>query len=245
VRSCTDAGRIRVRSLLVRGLLVLLLVGVAGSARADYEQLGAGWLQLMGQGDLGSLRPPLSRLRWMLDGQVRFREDTDGFQQSIVRPGIGWAVTGPLSLWLGYAWIRTSPAMGDDNDENRLFQQLLWTPKIGFGPFQARTRLEQRWLSNGDDTGWRFRQFFKISRPLAFEPRLSLVGYDEVFVDLNDTDWGQDAGFDQNRFWVGFSWRFDAEGRAVAELGYLNQFVDNRRGPDSMNHIASLNLLFR
>ena len=78
-------------------------------------------------------------------------------------------------------------------------------------------------------------------QPIAFDSRLRLVAYDEIFFALNDTDWGARAGFDQNRFFVGLAWQF-VPGRSV-EVGYLNQFVE-RNGPDNlMNNILSINFL--
>ena len=34
----------------------------------------------------------------------------------------------------------------------------------------------------------------------------------------------------------------DGAGRVVAELGYLNQFTNERSGRDTMNHLVSLNV---
>ncbi len=82
-----------------------------------------------------------------------------------------------------------------------------------------------------------------MSQPLAFQSRLRLVAYDEIFIAFNDTDWGAQSGFDQNRLFAGLGWQFQ-KGINV-EAGYLNQFV-RRRGRDNlMNHILSLNLLLR
>ena len=108
---------------------------------------------------------------------------------------------------------------------------------------QLRSRLEQRFVSTGDDVGWRFRQFVKLGRPFQSEPRLSLLGYDEIFFSLNDTDWGASSGLDRNRLFVGFGWRFGAAGRLVGELGYLNQLVRNESGPHEVHHLLAVNLL--
>ena len=51
---------------------------------------------------------------------------------------------------------------------------------------------------DGNDTGWRLRQFFKASYALLGNPHVSLVGYDELFFGLNNTDWGATSGFDRN-----------------------------------------------
>ena len=64
----------------------------------------------------------------------------------------------------------------------------------------------------------------------------------EAFFDLNDTDWGADSGFAQNRFFAGLAWKFDPEWHTTVEVGYLNQFLRDRSDDDSMNHILSMNL---
>jgi len=211
------------------------------AARAGTEHGRGLFLMLASQGAVDRESPNLSRLRWWFDGHGRFFEETDGYGQSIVRPGLGWAVTEKSTLWLGYGWIRTSPAQRPDFDENRIWQQ--WTTSFSLAKvkFGWRSRLEQRFVEGGNDMGWRFRQFIKVVRPIGFDSHLRLVAYDEIFFALNDTDWGARAGFDQNRFFVGLAWQF-VPGRSV-EVGYLNQFVE-RNGPDNlMNNILSINFL--
>ncbi len=126
-----------------------------------------------------------------------------------------------------------------------MWQQLTWDTKLGkrglFG-FHSRTRLEQRWFNSDGDTGWRFRQFLRIVRPLAPGSRWAVRVWDEVFLPLNDTDWGARAGFGQNRAFAGLGYTFDWERNYTLEFGYLNQFI-NRRNTDLMNHIVSLQLI--
>jgi len=225
-------------------ILVPLLLLYPGLSHAEVVSNAGAWFMGFGEGSLDRLTPKLDRLRWWLDAQVRFQDNTDGFHQGIIRPGLGYALTDRATLWLGYAWVRTSPAGGRDTDEHRIWQQLTWATQLKPASILLRSRLEQRFLNTGNDVGWRFRQFVKLGRPFSFEPRLSLVGYDEVFFALNNTDWGASSGFAQNRLFVGFAWHFDAKGRVIGELGYLNQFINSPSGRDTMNHLVSVNLLF-
>ncbi len=112
---------------------------------------------------------------------------------------------------------------------------------IGAFRLQSRTHLEQRFLDTGSDTGWRFRQFVKLSRYLPNRTRMSLEIYDEMFLDLNGTDWGQRSGFSQNRLFIGLGVRLDERRRSRIEVGYLNQFL-NRSRQDRINQILSVNL---
>ena len=226
---------------IIYSIIFVLTILEASAARAGTEHDRGLWLMVASQGAVDRESPSLSRLRWWFDGHARFFDATDGYGQSIVRPGLGWAVTEKSTLWLGYGWIRSSPAQRPDFDENRIWQQWTTSFSLAKAKFSWRSRLEQRFVEGGNDMGWRFRQFIKVVQPIAFDSRLRLVAYDEIFFALNDTDWGARAGFDQNRFFVGLAWQF-VPGRSV-EVGYLNQFVE-RNGPDNlMNNILSINFL--
>ena len=198
------------------------------------------WNALFAQGKL--CRDCNSRLKWWFDGHLRFTEDADGFNQSIVRPGIGWGLNENSALWAGYGWIRTSPLSGDDFDEHRIWQQWTWSEKCGRTKVAMRSRFEQRLVETGDDTGLRFRQFFRAQRSLPTCPPLTLVCWDELFFNLNDTDWGQSSGFGQNRVFVGFGIKRLTSSKWRTEVGYLNQTI-NQNGPTNRsNHILAINL---
>ncbi|MEK7349240.1 MAG: DUF2490 domain-containing protein, partial [Nitrospirota bacterium] len=117
-----------------------------------------------------------------------------------------------------------------------------WSGPTPLGAFTSRTRLEQRWVDIGDDTGSRFRQLFRFNWPFSFHPAASLVAWDEVFIHLNRTDWGARQGLDQNRGFAGIGYRWQPH--ILTEIGYLNQYV-NLRNTDLMNHILSLESVSR
>ena len=115
----------------------------------------------------------------------------------------------------------------------------VWNVPVGDLTVQSRTRLEQRFVETDGDTGWRLREFVKTTVPLAADNRTFASVWDELFWDLNDTDWGQRAGFRQNRVFVGPGWFLDDAKKVSIEVGYLNQWVD-RPGEDKMNHCLSI-----
>jgi len=199
------------------------------------------WLALFANGDVGSAEMG-HQLKWWFDGHARFFDDAGGFGQSIVRPGIGYAIGDSAAVaWAGYGWIRTSPASNTDFDEHRVWQQITWSKNLDPATFGFRSRLEQRFLETGSDTGWRFRQLVSLRRPLECTSRLSLVVWDELFIHLNDTDWGANGGFDQNRVFVGFGLKCDPDSPHRVEVGYLNQYVNRSAGADLSNHLLSIN----
>ena len=228
-----------------RGVLLALFFGMTflwcdrsmGQAVHDF---GA-WFSVNTQGKFKN-RDPESRLRWWFDGHLRYLDDSDGFNQSIFRPGIGYQLTPNTNLWVGYAWINELPASGNPVfDENRIWQQALWSKQVGRQKLFSRSRLEQRFVETGGDTGWRFRQFFKADRPLYEQSSVSLVAWNESFIDLNVTDFGQQGTFSQNRAFIGVGKKFGGFRSTKLEVGYLNQFLRARGGDDRFNHILSVN----
>jgi hypothetical protein len=197
------------------------------------------WGNVTARGNFGFINPDLKKFRWWLEAQPRTREEGEEMDQLLIRPGVGYALNEHSSLWIGYAHVFNFTAVGDNIHEDRFWQQYMWSGSTMLGTFTSRTRFEQRWQSNGGDTGGRFRQMFRLSWPLPFHPAASLVGWDEVFVHLNDTNWGARQGFDQNRGFAGVGYRVAPP--VLVEIGYMNQYI-NKATIDSMNHVLSLNL---
>ena len=189
----------------------------------------------------GTLKPAGDQWRFWLEGQGRFGNDVSTLSQGVIRPGVGYALNEHASIWLGYAYIFTdSPFARTSFDEDRIWQQFLWTQPLGAGTFTTRARLEQRFFDNVSDTGWRYRQFFKISFPIKGIPNVSAVASDEVFLNLNDMDRGPQAGLDQNRAFAGLGYAFSKT--VKTEVGYLNQFIDRPTNPNRMTHALAINV---
>lgn len=197
------------------------------------------WGNVTARGNFGFISPDHKRWRWWMEVQPRSRESGKEMDQLLIRPGIGYALTDHSTVWIGYAHVSSYPVVGDEIEENRIWQQYMWSGPTLLGAFTSRTRLEQRWQENGSDTGGRFRQSFKFNWPFSFHPAASFVAWDEVFVHLNSTDWGARKGFDQNRGFAGLGYRWQPH--ILTEIGYLNQFICTA-STDRMNHILSLNV---
>jgi len=219
---------------------VVLLAG--WPVRAEQNDAG-GWITAAATGSFEKLTDS-KRFLWWLDVQLRLFDDLDGYGQSLVRPGLGYDLGKGFSTWLGYAYVDTNPRSRSNIEEHRIWQQLLWAGPVGDLGLQSRTRLEERTVDGDGETGWRLRQLFRGSYALPFAPRFGLVSYEEFFFDLNDTDWGADRGFSQNRFLVGLSAKLNDKGSVIAELGYLNQYIRRDGARDSVNHLVALNLMF-
>lgn len=208
------------------------LGGAAAPAHADDTQ---GWYSAFVNGPVAKD----SRLLVWLDLHARYRNDAEDLDVTIVRPGVGWRVGKGLDLWAGYARVETE-RRGPDLVEDRAWQQATYPVAEWFGGrLTGRTRLEQRFRDTGSDTGWRLRQFFRYARPLRAGSPFGFLASNETFVGLNDADWGQRSGFDQNRALIGGYYQPHARFRV--EAGYMNQYI---RGPgpapDRTNHNVSI-----
>ena len=227
-------------SILRASILCIILILCNRGTAQTVDDFGA-WFSVNTQGRCNPCAEE-SKLRWWFDGHLRYLDDSDGFNQSIFRPGFGYQLTPNTNVWIGYAWINELPANGNPVfDENRIWQQSLWSKKVGQQTLFSRSRLEQRFVETGSDTGWRLRQFVKMDRPFHEESLVSFVAWDEAFFDLNETDWGQQGSFSQNRLFLGIGRKFDGPNSPKIEIGYLNQFIRKKSAGDRYNHILSVN----
>lgn len=221
------------------------LLALAGPASADVDQNFGGWLVVTNEGSFGVVSEKLSAFRWWFDTQMRFVDAADGLGQALFRPGLGFAFSEKGSIWLGYNYILNTPPGGSNFWQQQVWQQFSWSePSGNFSRFW-RTRLEQQFIEGQDDVGVRLRQLFRTSIPVRDGSRFSVVGWDEIFFSLRDTDWGANAGFSENRFFIGLGWRVDRGGHAAMELGYMSQYIDLPVNPNVLNHTIVWVLNFR
>ena len=152
---------------------------------------------------------------------------------AIVRPGLGYRFSGLVSGWVGYAWV---PTWIDDAamiHEHRIWEQGLAQGTEGILRYQIRPRLEQRFRQGQDGVGHRFRLFLRSNLRITDEHPLDVAIWDEVFLGLNETAWGQVGGFDQNRIFIGPAYTF---GPARLEAGYLNVVAHRLDGSWLIQH---------
>lgn len=227
-------------------IITCSLMPIASSTvQADVLEDFQIWENVTARGNFGFINPDnpnLKRWRWWGEIQMRYRDSGQELNQMLVRPGIGYALTDRSTVFVGYAHVTNRPPNSDSIQENRIWQQYQWSGPTPLGAFTTRSRLEERWQENGNDTGVRFRELLKFNWPFSFHPAASFVLADEVFVNLTQTDWGAPTakqGFDQNRGFTGIGYRFTPI--ILTEVGYINQYI-NTTTRDRMNHILSINL---
>lgn len=214
-------------------------LGLAGQAHARTSEDEQLWINLTAMGSLSG------KLVYFAEIQPRMGDGISRLDQLLLRGAVGWKLSPGLTVYQGYAHVVLPVDGGSDVNEERSFQQVSWTVgKPWGGELSSRTRLEQRWRSDGEDMGWRLREMLRYEKPL--KPGGNAVNaliYGEGFVALNSTDWGAKGGFDQLRSFIGAE--LGLGGASTAEVGYLNQYINQRGGNSRVNHVASITLFFR
>ena len=220
-----------------------MLCAVAGmqNATAATSENG-GWATFILTGPVGTTEKK-SRWYWWLDGQYRYLDTDSNPRQAVIRPAIGFAANDTLKLWAGYAYLQLRISNVGTADEHRLYQDAIWRLKAGSNStVMLRSRIEERWIERFSDVGWRFRQLAMLQRPFNFNSKFSAILSEELLISLNDTDWGERSGFDQNRLFIGIGYQLNPI--ASLQVGYQNQYIDNVRGSDLMNNLAMLGVNF-
>jgi hypothetical protein len=185
--------------LLTTLLSAALAAVIAPQAEAGNEQL---WTAATLTGKL----PGAERWTWSANTELRFADGLPHPSTSKLRAGLAYRTGAGLSLGAG---IMRSYRGGVFSDalENRLWQEANYTLlDLADASISGRTRVEQRMQAAGGETGWRLRQRIRYTQALP-DPDYALAFTSETFWALNGTDWGQDAGFDQNRITTSLSWK--------------------------------------
>lgn len=192
------------------------------------------------------------KIRLYAEAQPRIGDNLTHMDRLLLRGSAGYQVTKNFSLWQGYGWtpsfenlyVDENRFTGKFNNENRIFQQALFENQWKKLKIVNRTRLEERFIENAGETAVRARHMLRLAHPIPKTKKWSLVVYDELFVNLNDTPRGPQAGFDQNRLFVGVNQKLSEY--ASAEIGYMNNPVNVfNHSTNRMNHIIMAGINFK
>lgn len=173
--------------------------------------------------------------RFGIQGDIQYRNwNTVGdLEQLLIRTGLTYTPkdSGVL-LTLGVANITTG-AYGDNNDttnENRLYQEALFSQKLGGRIFLThRFRYEQRFVQDQDfRTRYRYNIFMNIplNKPTLEKNAFYTAFYNELFIN-GETNIGDNRTvelFDRNRTYLGMGYVLKPGQRF--QLGWMNQKTD-------------------
>ncbi len=212
------------------------------SADELLQDAGA-WLQVVGEGSLKFIDPSLEKGRIWLEGQSRWDDDWKHWYQGMARAALGYSLSDRATVWVGYTYLPTQNVGKDSVQQQDLWPAFRYILPTDFGTFTFRTMIEANFLpGNNGDVRFRPRQMIRFLHPLEAEPRLGLIAWDELFIRVNSTPSGGQSGFDQNRAFAGLGWNFAPNIRA--ELGYLNQYLDDANHVNTTMHHLVMGSLY-
>lgn len=166
------------------------------------------------------------KVRLYLESNPRFADNMQGMTQHIARGAFGYRLRKNVEFYQGFAII--------SNFRRRYIQERRIYQQLGYGHVIRkrlqvfhRFRNEQRLIQTRNGTALRMRYMLRLAYPIR-NTRYYLVGYDELFVNLNSLKGGPVSGIDQNRLFAGLGRQINKHLRA--EIGYQWQYV-NRREP--------------
>lgn len=225
------------------GAISAIIWGVTStvSMADDLLQDAGSWLQVVGEGSLKVVDPRLEKERIWLEGQSRFDDNWNHWYQGMVRAAVGYSLSDRATIWAGYTWLPTQNVGKSYVSQQDVWPAFRYVLPTDIGTFSFRTMFESNFLK-GDDVRFRPRQMLRFMHPLEFEPRLSLITWDEFFIRANSTKFGGQAGFDQNRAFAGLGWTFNSNFRA--EAGYLNQYLDDATHTNNTMHHLIMGSLY-
>lgn len=152
---------------------------------------------------------------------------------------LGFKINENHIVYVGYGFQHVlEPLASVPTNENRGWQQYNFETFTGYGGFKLSSRLEERTVNNAGGLALRARQLVQWTYPL--NDLWYLIAAEEVFFNLNTVSWGPVTGYDQNRVFAGFGYRFNSTTRA--EVGYLNNYINRDFVQDLEVNFLTLNV---
>ena len=201
------------------GFILLIITPVLNAQVTGEDEWGA-WYMYFGTNKISE------NLSIHTEAQFRFYETTGNFNQLLLRTGLNYHFKPNAIATLGYGYIGTDVTYLEfpnetDLKEHRIFQQFILKNKVGEFLFEHRYRLEQRFLDFGDATDTQHRARYRLQLTLPLTDIFFLNFYDEVFLNL------QDSVFGQNRLYAALG--AHVTHNSSVQIGYLK------------NHFSSIN----
>lgn len=169
-------------------------------------------------------------------GQGRFALNDDRAHIYVIRPSVHYNFTGSTTGGIGYDYLYNDPG----NDEQRLWQEILFSSNLGERSLSNRFRLEERFIKD-IPVIYRARYKLKANYPLTYN-RWSLIGSNEIFFNLNSRGTGPAPGLDQNRLFTGLGYSIGQY--SSFEFGYQWRYLHRRDAENINDHILIFSLFF-
>lgn len=168
--------------------------------------------------------------KWSLfaEGQIRSLQFYDNFHYYEYKGGFNYKLYNNVTLTLAAGSYQTYKEGGDfrlpkNNDEFRLWPQVVLSQTVGKLKIEQRYRVEMRYTSNGYRTRFRYR--FSAAYPLG--KAFQIGASNELFFT------NKEPYFERNR--LAFSLNYKLASNANLLIGYLHQFdyrINDETGRD-------------
>lgn len=182
-----------------------------------------------------------SKWNWHHEVQYRNYNAIGDLEQLLLRTGIGYNLSeNNNNLLLGYGYINSQNYVDNTNEkvninEHRIFQQFITRQSFSRVKLQHRYRFEQRWIEDADFR-LRFRYFLSLNIAINNSDIIDKTWYGSIYNEIFIND--DQVIFDRNRLYLGVGYKLNKS--AKFELGYMNQFLNNRNR-DQINLITFIN----
>ncbi len=177
----------------------------------------------LGSWNILNIKYSLSKkLSFFGESQIRSLKFYNHFHYYEIKGGANYELNPQIRLTLGAGTYQTYREGGNfvlpkNNDEFRIWPQVLLLQKIGKVKFEQRYRLESRFTSKGYRNRFRYR--LGVSVPLykaKNDASITLILYNELFFT------NKEPYFERNRAMVGFN--FHINKNSSVQFAYLHQF---------------------
>lgn len=208
-------------------LLILFIISYANTAIAQTNDLGS-WNIL----NLKYIHT--DKLSFFGEAQLRSLKFFDNFHYYEYKGGINYKVYKNLLLTIGAGSYQTYKEGGDfvlpkNNDEFRIWPQVILFQSVGKLKIEQRYRTELRWTSNGYRNRFRYR--LGVSYPFGKERNEYKPYQISASNELFFTD--KEPYFERNRLL--FALNFKPSKAISLQIGYLHQFdykINDETGRD-------------
>jgi hypothetical protein len=229
------------KSTLLVTLIALSTLSSIGLGSDILTQDAGSWAQVVGEGSLHFIDHSLGKGRIWLEGQSRWDDNWNHWYQGAARIALGYSLSEHATVWAGYTWVPTQNLGKPYISQQDVWPGFRYVLPTEYGKWMFRTLLESNFI-RGSAVRFHPRQLIRFAHSFHAEPRLSLIVWDEFMFRVNTTPYGGQAGYDQNRAFIGAGWAFSPY--VHAELGYLNQHFDDAYHQNSTLRHLILGSLF-
>jgi len=193
-------------------IIAVLLISYNGFTQETGEKKLGAWYTLAGSHKISN-KVSITTL-----GQLRFYNATDNLGIGLALASVNYKFYPQLTGSIGYMRLKidkTFEDLAEENDinENRLFEQIIFTDKIGKVNIKHRYMLEHRFLDLGSKTDFQQRMRYRLQFIIPLSKKLFINAYDEIILNL------QGNLFSQNRLYGALGYKFNKN--LNLQLGYL------------------------